>query len=253
MWSSRLCRYDKGEMEGRSITNRRDARLFSAQRRLPRTEAGEAGWPSSPPSPSGSSALSSDHVPFVADYIRSEAGGRWADRDWLRRHNIDRVERWERDGDEIMARIASDEVQGRHRAPRGRDVLLRSGRVGRGRRASGPSTPCASTSDDHSFITNGFVSHNTEARLAPLAMEMLRDIGKETVDFQPNFDGYESEPLVLPARFPNLLVNGSSGIAVGMATNIPPHNLGEIIDAVVAIADDPKITLAAADEDRQGT
>jgi DNA gyrase subunit A len=84
----------------------------------------------------------------------------------------------------------------------------------------------------------------TEARLAPLAMEMLRDIGKETVDFQPNFDGYESEPVVLPSRFPNLLVNGSSGIAVGMATNIPPHNLGEITDAVVAIADDPKITIA---------
>src|SRR5438132_7450022 len=75
-------------------------------------------------------------------------------------------------------------------------------------------------------------------------MEMLRDIGKETVDFVPNFDGYESEPLVLPARFPNLLVNGSSGIAVGMATNIPPHNLGEVIDAVMALADDPGITIA---------
>jgi DNA gyrase subunit A len=83
----------------------------------------------------------------------------------------------------------------------------------------------------------------TEARLAPLAMEMLRDIGKETVDFVPNFDGYESEPLVLPARFPNLLVNGSSGIAVGMATNIPPHNLGEVIDAVMALADDPAIPI----------
>jgi DNA gyrase subunit A len=85
----------------------------------------------------------------------------------------------------------------------------------------------------------------TEARLASLAMEMLRDIGKETVDFVPNFDGYESEPLVLPARFPNLLVNGSSGIAVGMATNIPPHNLGEVVDAVMALADDPAIPMAA--------
>jgi DNA gyrase subunit A len=84
----------------------------------------------------------------------------------------------------------------------------------------------------------------TEARLAPIAMEMLRDIAKETVDFIPNFDGYESEPVVLPSRFPNLLVNGSSGIAVGMATNIPPHNLGEVIDAVVAVADDPGITVA---------
>src|SRR5437588_2392329 len=83
----------------------------------------------------------------------------------------------------------------------------------------------------------------TEARLAPLAMELLRDIDKETVDFQPNFDGYEQEPVVLPARFPNLLVNGSQGIAVGMATNIPPHNLGEIIDAAVAVIDDPDVSI----------
>ena len=76
-------------------------------------------------------------------------------------------------------------------------------------------------------------------------MELLRDIGKETVDFVPNFDGYEQEPVVLPARFPNLLVNGSSGIAVGMATNIPPHNLGEVIDAVTALIDDPELDIEA--------
>jgi len=83
----------------------------------------------------------------------------------------------------------------------------------------------------------------TEARLAPLAMELLRDIDKETVDFAPNFDGYEQEPLVLPGRFPNLLVNGSQGIAVGMATNIPPHNLGEVIDAAVAVIEEPDISI----------
>src|SRR6266536_6213313 len=82
----------------------------------------------------------------------------------------------------------------------------------------------------------------TEARLAPLAMELLRDIDKETVDFIPNFDGYEQEPVVLPSRFPNLLVNGSQGIAVGMATNIPPHNLGEVIDAVTHLIDQPEAT-----------
>src|SRR5438874_9194057 len=83
----------------------------------------------------------------------------------------------------------------------------------------------------------------TEARLSALAMELLRDIDKETVDYVPNFDGYEQEPVVLPARFPNLLVNGSQGIAVGMATNIPPHNLGEIIDATVALIDKPELTV----------
>lgn len=82
----------------------------------------------------------------------------------------------------------------------------------------------------------------TEARLSKIAMEMLRDINKETVDFAPNYDGEEQEPVVLPARYPNLLVNGVSGIAVGMATNIPPHNLGEVIDGVQAMIRNPDIT-----------
>jgi DNA gyrase subunit A len=81
----------------------------------------------------------------------------------------------------------------------------------------------------------------TEARMAPLAREMLRDLDADTVDFVPNYDGSLSEPTVLPARFPNLLVNGSSGIAVGMATNIPPHNLRETISATIAYIDDPDI------------
>jgi len=84
----------------------------------------------------------------------------------------------------------------------------------------------------------------TEARLSKLAMEMLRDIDEDTVDFIPNFDESTEEPAVLPARFPNLLVNGSSGIAVGMATNIPPHNLGETINACVAMIDNPDISIS---------
>src|SRR5213593_437512 len=83
----------------------------------------------------------------------------------------------------------------------------------------------------------------TEIRLAKIAHTMLADIDKETVDFGPNYDSSEQEPLVLPTRLPNLLVNGSSGIAVGMATNIPPHNLGEVIDAITLLIDDPSATL----------
>ena len=83
----------------------------------------------------------------------------------------------------------------------------------------------------------------TEARLAKIAEELLSDIDKETVDFSPNFDDSRQEPSVLPAAFPNLLVNGSSGIAVGMATNIPPHNLGEVVDATVQMIDNPDITV----------
>ena len=84
----------------------------------------------------------------------------------------------------------------------------------------------------------------TESRLAKPAMALLADIDSDTVDFQPNYDGNEREPVVLPARFPNLLANGAGGIAVGMATNIPPHNLGELIDACVAMIDDPAISIA---------
>ena len=82
----------------------------------------------------------------------------------------------------------------------------------------------------------------TEARMTPFALEMLREIDKDTVDFIPNFDGEEKEPTVLPCRFPNLLVNGSNGIAVGMATSIPPHNLGEVIDAAVKMIEDKECT-----------
>ena len=81
----------------------------------------------------------------------------------------------------------------------------------------------------------------TEAKLAKVSMELLRDINKNTVNFNPNYDETTKEPEVLPARFPNILVNGTMGIAVGMATNIPPHNLGEVIDGCIAYIDNPEI------------
>ncbi|MGC2126677.1 MAG: DNA gyrase subunit A, partial [Methylovirgula sp.] len=83
----------------------------------------------------------------------------------------------------------------------------------------------------------------TEVRLATAAIPLLDDLDAETVDFQPNYDGREREPVVLPAKYPNLLVNGAGGIAVGMATNIPPHNLGEVIDACTALIDDPSLSI----------
>jgi DNA gyrase subunit A len=92
----------------------------------------------------------------------------------------------------------------------------------------------------------------TEVRLARPAHSLLEDLDKDTVDFQENYDGSESEPTVLPARYPNLLTNGAGGIAVGMATNIPPHNLGEVIDACTAMIDDPEIDLERADGDHAG-
>ena len=188
-----------------------------------------------------SRALSHDHIPFVADYIREECQSSGDDAKWLRRHNIDRVERWERDGDEILRRITSEEVR------RVVEPLVNAGYLYAKVESVTdvgvqPVYSLRVDSDDHAFITNGFVSHNTEARLNALAMELLRDIDKETVDFTPNYDNESQEPVVLPARFPNLLANGSEGIAVGMATKIPPHNLGEVIDATVALIDNPELT-----------
>ncbi|HST00796.1 MAG TPA: DNA gyrase subunit A, partial [Usitatibacter sp.] len=91
---------------------------------------------------------------------------------------------------------------------------------------------------------NAAAMRYTEIRMSKIAHELLADLDKETVDFGPNYDGSEQEPLVLPAKFPNLLVNGSAGIAVGMATNIPPHNLGEVVDACLQLLKDPETTIA---------
>ena len=92
----------------------------------------------------------------------------------------------------------------------------------------------------------------TEARLTAISAEMLADIDKDTVDYEDNYDGTQKQPTVLPAKLPNLLINGSSGIAVGMATNIPPHHLGEVVDAVVAYIDEPRDHERRARPDRQG-
>jgi len=98
-------------------------------------------------------------------------------------------------------------------------------------------------SADHSFLAGGFVNHNTESRLSHEAMLLVGELGEDTVDFRPNYDGSLAEPTVLPAAFPNLLVNGTSGIAVGMATNMIPHNLGEVIGAARWLINHPNATL----------
>jgi DNA gyrase subunit A len=246
---SRICRYEKGEFKV-VISNRRDARLFARDVgffgiKQAKLEGDLATIPET------SRSLSHDHVPFVADYIRADCGSRWTERDWLRRHNVDRIERWEQGGTAIMERIASREV---------RDVVepLVSGDYFYAEVESvepagvQPVFSIRVDTEDHSFLTNGFVSHNTESRLGRLATELLRDIDADTVEFGPNYDESTQEPLVLPARFPNLLVNGAAGIAVGMATNIPPHNLREVSAAVTAYIDDPGIDLAGLMEHVKG-
>ena len=181
--------------------------------------------------PEAAKGLDTDHVPGLARFIRRHCGSRWADKEWLRKHNIDRLSRWQRDGAEILSHIADPDV--RTIASELTDGRFYYARVASVTEAGvQPVYSLRVDTADHAFITNGFVSHNTEARLTPLAMEMLREIDEETVDFIPNYDGRVQEPTVLPSRFPNLLANGSGGIAVGMATNMPPHNLRELGEAV---------------------
>jgi DNA gyrase subunit A len=235
---SRICRHATGEVKV-VIGNRRDARLFAANvgfwgAKRRKLEAILAGLPRR------NSTRSHDRIPYVAGYIRSESGSRWVDKDWLRRHSVDHVERWESGRTTILERIASEEVKrvveplvsGDYYYATVESVTLGGVR---------PVYSLRVDTRDHSFVTNGFISHNTECRLSRIATELLRDIDADTVDFEPNYDESRRQPTVLPARFPNLLVNGSSGIAVGMATNVPPHNLGEVVDGIVAMIDEPAI------------
>ncbi|HUS61163.1 MAG TPA: DNA gyrase subunit A, partial [Acidimicrobiales bacterium] len=167
-------------------------------------------------------------APFVASYLREEG-------------ELEAVERWERDGELILSKIANPEV---------RSVIEPIVEAGWAFTTIANVEPAGAApvysvrvdSDDHSFLAGGFVNHNTECRLASLATHLLAGIDEDTVDFTPNYTNDILEPTVLPSRFPNLLVNGSQGIAVGMATNIPPHNLGEVIDATVHLIDNPEAT-----------
>ena len=175
-----------------------------------------------------------DFVPYLADYIRNN-GYRGKVKDWLLRHNIDRLPKIkayrktmrsmlnEADKSLYENLIVNDYLFDRIVAVEDTGIQnVYSIRV---------------DSNCHSFVSNGFISHNTEVRMAKITAEMLSDIDKETVAFTDNFDGTMKEPVVLPSKIPNLLINGSAGIAVGMATNIPPHNLREIIDGTIAVID----------------
>ena len=221
------------------VTNRRDARLFLTRvgflgsKQLKLAEIlGEQRR---------TSAMSSDQVPGLAAFLREHGATATADRYWLQRHDVDRLERWEQRGAEILEHISEPDAR----------AIAQELTDGRFYYAEVESVVDAGVqpvysirvdTEDHSFVTDGFVSHNTECRLTPLAMAMLQDIDEDTVDFSDNYDGKAQEPDVLPARVPNLLINGSSGIAVGMATNIPPHNLREVGDGVVWALDNWEAT-----------
>ncbi len=182
-------------------------------------------------------SLSRDFIPFLSEYIRLNSSS-----SYLKRHNINRYERIESNLSKILSEIQSAKLQEEFLNFFEQNYYYAS------------VDSCEVTGEDvvysirvdsscHSFVANGFINHNTEARMTRLSEELLSDIERDTVDFVPNYDDSLSEPSVLPSSVPNLLLNGSSGIAVGMATNIPPHRLSELIDVHIAYLENPEISL----------
>lgn len=179
-----------------------------------------------------------DFVPYLSAYVRRTATRH---REWLSKHNFDRPERLADAIPRLLEALTPEDAEFLCALAEGRyffDPIVAIEDAGTQRVYS-----IRVASECHSFVANGFINHNTEVRLTPIAMEMLADIDKETVDWMPNYLQSAEEPTVLPARFPNLLCNGGSGIAVGMATNIPPHNLSEIVDALIYRLEHPNCTL----------
>jgi len=175
------------------------------------------------------------YIPLIASYLRKKYGG-----EYLSKNNFDRYNTLKKNFDKISKIINSDD---RKLVKRIIECNYLFNAIKTVRHTSPEEVFSVKVeSECHSFVANGFINHNTEARLSKISDDMLQDIEKETVDFTDNFDGTLKEPLVLPSKFPNLLINGSSGIAVGMATNIPPHNITESCNAVIAAIDNPEIT-----------
>lgn len=235
---ARLVRHESGGCTV-VITPGRDTQLFAARVGFP------ASGPTDPEGDLGNvtsreRVFQEDEIPFIADFVRTAPGG--GDSEWLATHDIGRVACWEEEGEAIRRHIPDTDV-----------LTIVEEIVDHGffyatvesvtPAGAQPVYSVRVDSDDHSFIGDGFVNHNTEARLAKLAAHMLDGIDEDTVTFKDNYSGERQEPSVLPSRFPNLLVNGSTGIAVGMATNMAPHNLGEVADAVLHALENPEATV----------
>ncbi|MFH0875951.1 MAG: DNA gyrase subunit A [archaeon] len=179
-----------------------------------------------------------DFIPFIATYLRKK----YNHNDFIKKNNFDRYNNLEKNYaklisivDDVDGKLLDDILKNKYYF----NVVASVEKIEKTQNVYSVKVE----SSCHSFTANGFINHNTEAKLAKISDEVLADIEKETVDFQPNFDESLHEPKVLPTILPNLLVNGSSGIAVGMATNVPPHNLTEVCDAAIELIKNPELSL----------
>ena len=181
-----------------------------------------------------------DFIPFLAQYIRDKYKGKGFN-EWLSKHTLDRYpnikQYWKK-----LEQILDEEDKALYRELLNNRYYFAKVKTVE---ETGEKTVYSIrvNSSCHSFVANGNINHNTEARLTKLAMEMLADIDKNTVDMRENFDASLMEPEVLPAKFPNLICNGAAGIAVGLSTNIPPHNFAEVAEALKYLAEFPNATV----------
>lgn len=186
----------------------------------------------------GKALTRSDFTPYLSDYVRDVAAH--GQREWLSKNNFDRTDRLVAVLPRLEQALPATDYAYIERLAQNHYLFEKVVSV----EAAGEQSVYSVRvdSDCHSFIANGFINHNTEAKMSAISAELLADIDKDTVDFVPNYDGHAQEPTVLPARLPNLLLNGAAGIAVGMATNIPPHNLRELCDGITWLVDHPDAT-----------
>ena len=187
-----------------------------------------------------------DFIPFFSDFVRTslDKNGDFKVREFAIKHNFDRYSNMEQNCSQVMLAVRpslKNNIQSIFESLISNNYLF-DPIVEKETRKKETVYSLRVDSECHSFVGNGFINHNTECRLTPLAEEMLADIDKDTVNWVDNYDGTRQEPTVLPAKLPQLLLNGSLGIAVGMATSIPPHNLTELVDGLVHLIDHPKAT-----------
>ncbi len=185
-----------------------------------------------------------DYIPYLSSYFRNKYLNSkipYKYKEWLIKHNIDRYSKIREYYEELRKILDKEDIELINFLIKTNylfDKIVDKKYVGKERVYS-----LKIESNCHSFVANGFINHNTEAKLSNFAVEMLADVEKETVDFRPNYDNTRKEPVVLPSRIPQLILNGSLGIAVGMATNIPPHNLVEVSNAIKKLIENPNLDL----------
>lgn len=178
-----------------------------------------------------------DWIPYLSNYLRANYKN-----NFISRYNFDRYNNLEKNYKKLSSTLNSSDTKMINWLLKNKFFFNRIKSIEKPKTLENVYSVKVN-SDCHSFIANGFINHNTEAKLASISEQMLADLEKDTVNFIPNYDGSQSEPQVLPGKLPNLLLNGTLGIAVGMATSIPPHNLGELVDAISHLIDNPNTNI----------